>query len=186
MVPEEKVGRGGSVSVRDSIVGKIRTVLLLQDLEEQKRTKYKINGTVLYKYEYKCDAAPTRKLIFPTSSSILLKKSTILTPTPHPPIMEVFCFELVVRFPEIAQASSSLLGCCNHHHQVRVRDMGHTASSALSLFILVYSSTVVFGALPYSTSTVLSTIGTVRYCTRTSIIISHGCGIITVQYSTVR
>ena len=47
---------------------------------------------------------------------ILLKKSTILTPTPHPPIMEVFSFELVVRFPEIAQASSSLLGCCNHHH----------------------------------------------------------------------
>ena len=34
----------------------------------------------------------------------------------HPPIMEVFSFELVVRFPEIAQASSSLLGCCNHHH----------------------------------------------------------------------
>ena len=30
--------------------------------------------------------------------------------------MEVFSFELVVRFPEIAQASSSLLGCCNHHH----------------------------------------------------------------------
>ena len=29
----------------------------------------------------------------------------------------VFSFELlVVRFPEIAQASSSLLGCCNHHH----------------------------------------------------------------------
>ena len=25
-------------------------------------------------------------------------------------------FELVVRFPEIAHASSSLLGCCNHHH----------------------------------------------------------------------
>ena len=35
--------------------------------------------------------------------------------TPHR--MEVFSFELlVVRFPEIAQASSSLLGCYNHHH----------------------------------------------------------------------
>ena len=54
---------------------------------------------------------------------ILLKKSTILTPTPHPPIMEVFSFELVVRFPEIAQASSSLLGCCNHHHHHHIYDI---------------------------------------------------------------
>ena len=37
--------------------------------------------------------------------------------TPANTVMEVFSFELVVRFPEIAQASSSLLGCCNHHHQ---------------------------------------------------------------------
>ena len=39
--------------------------------------------------------------------------------------MEVFSFELVVRFPEIAQASSSLLGCCNHHQSGPMPPMHH-------------------------------------------------------------
>ena len=58
--------------------------------------------------------------------------------------MEVFSFELVVRFPEIAQASSSLLGCCNHHHHStrsrQAEDKSRGAVVCLSYYFVYTSS----------------------------------------------